>query len=98
MSLTLVELAQAITDGKTLEKKKGGKWVEDDSGLESVFGHYELFPNSWRIKPKVKEYWLIPYRDKLGMMVATTPVSQWEPQMNVAGLHLDKIIHVKEVI
>ena len=98
MSLTLVQLATAIEQGKTIEKDSAKDKWDEISGLESIFGFYELFPDSVRIKPEPREYWLIPYTDKLGYKVASTPVSQWEPEVNVAGLNFAGIIHVKEVL
>ena len=58
MSLTLVQLAQAIEDGKSTELKHGGEWVVRGSVAE-MFEYYFSFPDRVRIKPEPRVFWVI---------------------------------------
>ena len=102
MSLTLVQLAEAIQNDRAIEIKGGALgdvWTGADLSpicLNEIrtwlkFGHV-------RIKPEPRELWLIPYTDKLGYKVCETHYSQWEPEVNVAGLNFAGIIHVGEIL
>ena len=90
MSLTLVELAQAIEDGKDilaynklLEVWGPGK---TDIGLMDLwFAH----PDRVRIKPEPREYWMLGGFHFLSLADA---------QIERAKGRYEEIIHVKEVI
>jgi len=59
-NLTLVELAEAITDGKTIELEGAKKehWRES-AWLREIFDRYEHYPDSVRIKPGPREYFQV---------------------------------------
>ena len=71
------------------------EWMTVDSFTFEVDGS-EIC--QYRIKPEPREYWLLPYTDKLGYRVCETHYSQWAPEANGAGLNFAGIIHVREVI
>ena len=101
MSLTLVELAQAIEDGKTIQIELAGEWNSHKSKADAFIWFYkgkETGEERVRIKPEPREFWLIPYTSKLGYKVCATHYSQWEPEVNVAGLNFAGIIHVGELL
>ena len=96
MSLTLVQLAQAIEDGKTIEVSVGGGWFT--SSKREILAAWCNGSQFVRIKPEPREFWLVPYADKLGYKVCETHHSQWAPEVNVAGINFAGIIHVREVL
>ena len=96
MSLTLKQFAQAIIDDRKFLFVDLGEYHEIDA--EAAARYWGDFPGQVSIKPKPREYWLIPYTDKLGYKVCETHHSQWAPEVNVAGLNFAGIIHVKEVL
>ena len=91
MSLTLVQLAQAITDGKTLETYNkilevwGGPGKTDIGLMDLWFAH----PDRVRIKPEPREYWMLGDLHLLSLKDA---------QIERAKGRYEEIIHVKEVI
>ncbi len=96
-TLTLVELAQAIEDGKTIQITNSfGNWV-DSRNASRIFGLFDFLPNGVRIKPEPREYWI--YNGKV-----FESVEEWEkycrakmpfPRVNPS---LDSAVHVREVI
>lgn len=98
-NLTLVQLAQAIEQGKTIEDNTCGGWTHAEIiNVSQLIGLWFVNPDSVRIKPKLREYWLIPYTMKLGMQVSEAHPRDWPPAMNVVGLDYKNPIHVKEVL
>ena len=62
MSLTLVQLATAIEQGKTIELKVGGEsiyWDKAIGGLAAFISWYRD-PQCVRIKPEPREIWVSP--------------------------------------
>jgi hypothetical protein len=100
MSLSFVQLATAIENDAEVQFLECEVWCQKNSVLAMTISQVidALDEGLIRIKPEPREYWIIPYTDCLGHKVASTHPSQWEPQMNIAGLNIDGIIHVKEVL
>ena len=63
MSLTLVELAQAIEDGKTIEKANEFGVYEDFEPLTRIYRDVRGALRLLRIKPEPKEHWFVAGMD-----------------------------------
>ena len=93
MTLTLVELAEAIEDGKTIESvTDDGEWQD----MGHIVARIELLDAAdWlkqgrlRIKPEAREYWLVGGFHFLSLKDA---------QIERAKGRYEEIIHVREVL
>lgn len=98
-TLTLVELAQGITDEKIVELKGANGGWSKSSDIEEIFGFYNVFPDCVRIKPEPREYWIIPLVSHFGHMVSeVSPESRSRDDFLGGPYAFDETIHVREVI
>lgn len=98
MSLTLVQLATAIEQGKTIEVAGGDNVYREAEGLECIFGFYDNFPESVRIKKEPREFWLcdgIIYKSKDAVDMA---IHSSGLMCGSLALTIDSFVHVKEVL
>jgi hypothetical protein len=95
----MIEVIQAHKDGKVIQGiakvlGEAGEWL--DQHHEPA---WDFAKNNYRAKPMPKEYWLVPYTDRLGFMVFDSPITPAN-RITFFGLGLDmcRDIHVVTVV
>ncbi|MDB4261552.1 hypothetical protein N9878_01660 [bacterium] len=88
MTLTLVQLAQAITEGKTIEGFVCGEWTTDIL-TATIFERWCLESTYVRIKPEPREYWMVS---------GHSFPSRKDAEIYRAQGRFESIIHVREVL
>jgi hypothetical protein len=92
----MIEVIQAHKDGKVIQIRMpygGIEWMRNDAP------QWNFFSVEYRAKPEPKEYWLVPYANKLGYMVFDSPITPAN-RITFFGLGLDmcRDIHVVTVV
>jgi hypothetical protein len=90
--MTLVELAQAITDGKITQADDVIEGWLDISPEDALYNFVRVGTSAIRIKPEPREYWLV------GGAAGFTFLSLKDAQIERAKGRYEEIIHVKEVL
>src|SRR5689334_9865437 len=87
-----IPLLQAIVEGKDLQFKRDGVWVDDPARDTDAATWFSIMdsPQNWRIKPQPREWWIC--MDKQ---------TGFNPTLNGMPVETDErreVVHVREVI
>jgi hypothetical protein len=63
-----IPLLQAIVEGKDLQFKREGVWVDDPARDADAATWFSIMdsPQNWRIKPQPREWWFNEYKNGRG--------------------------------
>jgi hypothetical protein len=95
----MIEVIQAHKDGKVIQFKRNCGVCDWTSLAKVKSPHWNFSAVKYRIKPMPKEYWLVPYTDRLGFMVFDSPITPAN-RISFFGLNLDmcRAEHVVTVV
>jgi hypothetical protein len=94
----MIAVIQAHKDGKVIQFRPRivrDEWMTKPKGVAPSWN----FDNTeYRIKPIPKEYWMVPYTDKLGFMVFGCSPKNLNQDLFSVELDFDNTIHVVTVV
>jgi hypothetical protein len=92
----MIEVIQSHKDGKVIQFKRNCGVCDWTSLAKVKSPHWNFSAVKYRVKPEPKEYWLVPYTNKLGYLVFEDPASDGI-SLGFSGLDLD-FSRVKHVV
>jgi hypothetical protein len=94
----MIEVIQAHKDGKVIQRRSRGALSDTFKNRIRTDHTMDFFRNEFRIKPMPKEYWLVPYKNKLGFTVFGSSTKNLDSDWYNDKLDFDNTIHVVTVV
>jgi hypothetical protein len=94
----MIAVIQAHKDGKVIQFRPRivrGEWMTKPKG---VAPNWNFDKTEYRVKPMPKEYWLVPYKNKLGFTVFGSSTKNLDSDWYNDKLDFDNTIHVVTVV
>jgi hypothetical protein len=91
----MIEVIQAHKDGKAIQARLAGGGSE---WKRNTAPQWNFLSAEYRVKPEPKEYWLVPYKNKLGFTVFGSSTKNLDSDWYNDKLDFANTIHVVTVV